>query len=368
MYLNLRKTIFVALCLTLAACGGKKDDKSSEKKVEVISSSGVPVETMVVGASNFEDMIQIQGVVESSSDVTVSSQSAGTLEYVAAVGQFVQKGQVVAQVNASLVQAGIDQARAAIQAADAQLNLANDTFKRQQPLYRDSIISAIEFEGVRTRLAAAQAQKAQTEAALRLSERQLVNTKVYAPFSGTIERRLVEPGSQAAPGTPIVQIVNTGNVKVTGGVSERYAANIGIGTPVTIKIPAMGDGSIIGSVRFVGANVNPASRTFPIEVDVANSDGILKPQMSAQMYIAKETLGNVVVIPETSIIRDEEGTSVFVARMQGAKRTAMRVKISVGPTQEGKTVVLTGLNNGDEVIINGQNNISDGDQVEVVKQ
>ena len=369
----------VMLVSGLSAC--KSGSEKKNENVETLASAAVPVETVVLGSGNFENMIQIPGVVESVNDVTVSAMSAGVLKYVAPVGKFVGAGETVAQVDPALAEASVTQAKAAVESvsamvenAMAQMRLAEDAFRRQEPLYRDSIISAIEFEGVKTRLAAAKAgynqalaQKSQTEAALTLAYKQLSNTRVTAPFSGKIERRLAEPGATASPGLPIVQIVNAGNVKVTGGISERYAATVKMGTPVVVKFPSLGTFETVGSISFVGSVINSASRTFPIEIQVANGGGELKPQMTVEIYVNNETMGNVIVVPETAVIRDEEGTSVFIAKTNGKQKVATRVKVNLGPVQQGKTVVLGGLNVGDELIVNGQNNVSEGDAVDVVK-
>jgi len=382
---NLQKLValpaLLMLVLVFPACNQGNNTASNTQNVEELTSAMIPVETMVAGAGNFDNMIQIPGVVETSSDITVSALSAGILQYVAPVGKYVSAGETVAVVDPAVAEASLAQARAALSAAEAavanaeaQFRLAEDAFRRQEPLYRDSIISAIEFEGVKTRLAAAKAVvnqtnagKAQANAAISLAQKQVSNTRVVAPFSGKIERKLAEVGSTAAPGSPIVQIVNAGNVKITGGVSEKYAATVRLGTNAFVRFPTIGDQETVGVISFVGTNVNPTSRTFPIEIQVANPDGLLKPQMTAQIFVNNETIGNVIIIPETSIIRDEEGTSVFIARPEGRKKVAKRVNISIGPSQEGKTVVYSGLNIGDEVITNGQNNVSEGDFLEIVK-
>ncbi|HCR48379.1 MAG TPA: hypothetical protein DIW24_02040, partial [Bacteroidetes bacterium] len=340
--------VLLMLAFVFSACNqGNKPASNAENSTE-LASAMIPVETLLAGAGNFDNMIQIPGVVETSNDVTVSALSAGILQYVAPVGKYVSAGETVAIVDPAVAEASLSQAKAALSAAEAavanaeaQLRLAEDAFRRQEPLYRDSIISAIAFEGVKTRLAAAKAVvnqtnagKAQTQAAISLAQKQLSNTRVVAPFSGKIERKLAETGSTAAPGSPIVQIVNAGNVKITGGVSEKYAATVKLGTNAFVRFPTLGNQETVGTISFVGTNVNPTSRTFPIEIQVANPDGLLKPQMTAQIFINNETIGNVIVIPETAIMRDEEGTSVFIAKPEGRKKVAKRVSISIGPSQE----------------------------------
>src|SRR5690606_5815600 len=139
-------------------------------------------------------------------------------------------------------------------------DLAADNLKRQEPLYRDSVISALEFENVRAGHNQAQAQLSQAKAALAQAQQQLRNTSVTAPFSGVVEERLVEKGEQVMPGTPVVRIVNTNLVKITAGVPERYAGDIEIGTPVQVDLASAGIGKRNGRVSFVGSAIDPQSR------------------------------------------------------------------------------------------------------------
>src|SRR5690606_29409213 len=133
--------------------------------------TAVPVEVVAVEPAPFEDVIELTGSVEAPADATLGAEAAGTLTYLAPLGAFVRAGATVAQVNPSLAQAQVAQAQAAVEgaeaqqrAAQAQLELAQDQYDRQEPLYRDSIISALEFQGVQTQLASARAQVAQAAA------------------------------------------------------------------------------------------------------------------------------------------------------------------------------------------------------------
>jgi membrane fusion protein (multidrug efflux system) len=313
----------------------------------------------------FQEIIPITGSVMAPSDASLSAQTAGTLTELAAVGTRVESGQVVAQLDDRLIRAGLEQARAALASAESQARLAEETWRRQEPLFQDSIISALEFENVLTQRNQARSTLAQAQAAVAQAEQQLENTLVRAPFAGTVEERFAERGEQVLPGSPIVRVVNTRNLKVTAGVPETYAVDIRRGSGVTLSFRAYTAVDRQATVSFVGSVINPQNRTFQIEIDLDNPDGLLKPAMIADVKLTRRTLSNQMVIPQTAVLRDETGTSVYVVETIAGQTVAQRRSITVGASYEGQTVVTSGLASGDRVITAGQTSVSDGDQVTV---
>ncbi len=358
-----------AAMLIIAGCSGA--DGAGDAEAAAANAPGtrtVRVETLVLQPSEFEDRIELTGTVEADNDAILSAQTAGTVVNLAERGHRVQAGQVVAQLDPAIARAAVEQAEASVAAAQAQFDLAADNLKRQEPLYRDSVISALEFENVRAGHNQAQAQLSQAKAALAQAQQQLRNTSVTAPFSGVVEERLVEKGEQVMPGTPVVRIVNTNLVKITAGVPERYAGDIEIGTPVQVDLASAGIGKRNGRVSFVGSAIDPQSRTFPIEISLENVDARLKPQMVARLYVTRQRVEDAIVVPRTAVLADENGTSVFVATRAGDVVTAERREVVLGAAYGGQAVVQTGLTAGDEVIILGQSNVTQGDALEVVER
>ena len=394
--------------LGLAACNaapGADDAPEAESPAD----RARPVEVIVADPALFEDTIELTGTVDARNDALLSPDVPGTLTYVAEVGTFVRAGQTIAQVRATAQQAGVSQARAQVatsqagiaqaeagleaaraqrQAAQAQLDLAQDQYRRQYPLYRDSILSALEFRGVESQLAnaragvaqadagiaqaqgqlrAARAQTSAANAGVQSAQTQLANTRVVAPFSGVVEQRLQEPGELASPGQPVVRLVGAGNVKVTAGVPERYAGEIEQGTQVRVTPNAYAAEARGGRVTFVGAAIDTQSRTFPVEVAVENADRSLKPSMVVRLDVTRDVLENVIVVPTEAVVRDERGTSVFVVARDSAGSVASRRVVELGPNA-GETVVLrSGVEAGDQIIVSGAGDIAEGERVRVTE-
>ncbi|SHK20711.1 efflux RND transporter periplasmic adaptor subunit [Rhodothermus profundi] len=327
----------------------------------------VRVELLELRPARFVDWIEVTGTVEAEHDATLSAQASGTVEYLAPLGSQVAAGAVLARLDQTLARAALKQAEAQLASARAAYELALDNFRRQEPLFRDSIISALEFENVRTQRDQAAAQLRLAEAAVEQARKQLAHTVIQAPFAGTVEAHFVDVGEQIAMGQPVLRLVNLHRVKVRAGVPERYARDIRVGTPVALHFQAYGLPARQATVSFVGNTIDPANRTFPIEVHLDNPDGQLKPEMVVRVRLARQVLDHVAVIPLPAVLRDETGTSVFVADTTADGLVARQRYITLGPSAEGLVVVTQGLRFGERVVVLGQNDLSDGDLLEVLQ-
>ncbi len=392
--MSLRITVlllFVGLAFTLAACGSGTEE--SAENDAAAGALGVPVDVLIAEPALFEDIIELTGSVDAPDDATVGAEASGTITYLAPLGAYVGAGGTIAQVNPSMAQAAVSSARAGVtqaqagvraaqaqkQAAQAQLELAEDQHRRQEPLFRDSILSALEFRSVQTQLAAATAQVAQADASiaqaqgavrqaqagLQQAQTSYANTRVSTPFGGTVEAHLVDRGETVGPGTPVARVVSGGGYRVTAGVPERYATDIENGTPVRIQTSAGGGEPLGGRVVFSGRAVDPASRTFPVEIALSDPDSRLRPEMVVRLSISRDVLQDVVALPLNAILRDERGTSVFVVTQADEGMIAERRPVELGPSANGRTVISSGLEAGDTVIVSGQNGLDEGALVRI---
>lgn len=358
----------VGFTLFISGCAGVDGaDTQSTLNNNGTSRRSVQVETLVLQPTTFEDVIELTGTVEALNDATLSAQSAGSVTSLLALGRTVRAGQTVAQLDPGIMQAAVQQAEAMVSVAQAQFDLTEDVLNRQRPLFRDSVISALEFENVRAQYNQAEAQLKQVKAALTQAEKQLNNTRVTTPFTGTVEAHFVEVGEQVMPGTPVVRVINTSRVKVTVGVPERYAGDITSGTSLQIDFKAYRGEVYSGKVTFVGNAISPQNRTFPIEIELDNRESTLKPEMIANLYVVREQYKDVLVIPRAAVIRDEEGHSVFVVSRNGSDTYAESHMVTLGPAY-GEHVIVSGVEAGTEVVVLGQNTLAEGDLVQIVRQ
>lgn len=326
------------------------------------------VETLLLERQSFDDVIEVTGTIEALDDAALSAQASGTLVSVEELGTRVSAGETVAQINPREARAAVEQAQAQVESAEAQYELAEDSYQRQEPLYRDSIISAAEFESVRSERAQARAALAQARASLSQAEEQLANTRIVTPFDGTVEERLMEPGEQVSPADLVVRVVNTERVRVQAGVPERYVNDLEVGTRVRVRARSAALDERTGRIIFVGNTINPESRTFPIEVEISNEDGRLKPEMVVNLFVTREEIDDALVIPRSAVSRDEEGLDVYTVTHQDSFAVVDIQPITLGPTSGNRAVVRSGLDAGQEVVVVGQTDVAEGDTVDVVQR
>lgn len=341
------------LIVSTAGCSDGEVSAGTEADAEASQPSLTRVETLELSPTAFEDVVTLTGSVEALNDATLSAQASGTITRLANRGEQIRSGGRVAQVDPREEQASLDQLQ-------AQFDLAEDQLERQRPLYRDSIISAIEFEQI-------QSEYNRTKAALAEARQRVEKTRVTSPFGGVVEERFVERGEQVSPGTPIARVVNTERVRVRAGVPERYANDIRPGTTVRLDFRRYGGEVRTSEVTFAGRVISTDTRTFPIEVELDNADGRLKPEMVASVRITRSKIPDALVIPRISVVRDELGTHVFVATPSGDAQVVEKRDIVVGPSFGERAVVESGVEAGELVIVAGQNNVAPGDSVKVTE-
>lgn len=316
----------------------------------------------------FVDRLNVNGTVLTSRDVVLSAQVEGTLLRVAALGERIPKGGLVAQLDPELAEASLAQAQASQQVARAQYMLAKQNYDRQQPLFEREVISPLEFERLTSQLQQTEAALAQAQAGVRQAQERLGRTRVVAPFTGTVEERYAEAGEQVNPSSRIARLVNTERVRVRGAVPERYAQDIKVGQLAQVRFSAYGIPPREAPVTFVGRAIDPGTRTFPVEVELGNPEGALKPEMVARLRLERATLEKAMAVPQNAVLTDDRGESVFVIRRDGEVTTVERRRVETGLRSEGSVVIEEGLSEGDLVVVVGQTNINTSDRVEVQRR
>ena len=207
---HLSHSFWLLALAALVMIGCNNADGSDSEAESATTQRQIRVETLLLEPSRFEDVIELTGTVEALNDAALSAQASGTVEYLADLGTALSRGGVVARLDQGQVRAAVQQAEAQVEAAQAQFDLAQDNFQRQEPRYRDSIISALEFENVRAQRNQARASLRQAEAALAQAQERLDDTVIRAPFAGIVEERFIEAGEQIVPGQRVARVVSTG--------------------------------------------------------------------------------------------------------------------------------------------------------------
>ena len=344
---------FPALALIIfAGCGAPNGDEATDATETTTRERIVAVETMTVEQVRFEDRIRINGNVSAFEDAMISVETPGQVLFVAERGTNVKKGDIILRLDDRLLKANYE-------ATKTGYDLALDAYNRQNALYADSVISTMQY-------LQAKAQKDQAASQLTAIEKQLEDAALKAPFSGRIEEKLTSEGQFVGPGTPVLRLVNTSQVKISGGVPERYAGIIKAGSEVEVQFRSYGIESRTAKIRFAGNLINPDSRTFPVEIVLDNTDGSIKPSMVVEMRVMRSELEESMIVPRTAVIRNDEGLSIFVVTNENGSFKATQQTVTLSLSSGDYVVVESGLNPGDQVVTAGFTNLSNGDLVNII--
>ena len=303
----------------------------------------------------FNHFVELQGNVSTKKNLVIYPEFSGTLTRVyVKEGQNVTKGQLLATID----DGGLSQQLAQLK---IQVELAKTTFERQKRLWDQKIGSEIQY------LQAKATYEGQQQAVNQLQQ-QVGKTSVRAPFSGTIDDVITEQGSVVAPGqSQLFRIVNLDNMYIETDVPERYISNVTPGKDVKVEFPVLGT-SLDAKIRQAGNFINPANRTFKIEVAVPNKNNIIKPNLTAKIKINDYTNAKAILIPQSIISENAEGQQYVytITDKSQHKAKAKRVIISTGKTQGDFIEVLSGLVNGTEIIEEGARSVKDGQEVKIL--
>ncbi|WP_430928338.1 efflux RND transporter periplasmic adaptor subunit [Polaribacter marinivivus] len=380
-----------AIILVLSSCGGQKEqslsdviaskdlaqirEKKSEldNKMQQISAEikllnteieildtlkRVPLVTAIKLKNEvFTHFLELQGNVTTKQNVLIYPEVAGTLEKVfVKEGQKVSKGQALGRID----NGGLEQQVAQLEATTA---LAKTTFERQKRLWDEKIGSEIQYLQTKTNYEASKNQLAQLK-------KQIDKFTIRAPFSGVIDDVIKDQGTVVAPGpgAEIFRIVNLSNMFIEADIPESYITDVTIGKYVEIDFPVLGK-SLETKVRQTGNFINPANRTFKIEVGVPNNDRSIKPNLTAKLKINDYTNAEAILIPQSIISENANGEQyVYVIKnLNNDKGIATQTVVKTGKTQGDVIEILEGVTSGDVLIEAGARSVKNGQEVKISK-
>lgn len=371
-------TIIIAAILALASCGGEKslEDRKAEleaKKVELTKlenevakmqeallaedpsiaeeEPGILVAVKELNPQKFSHHFSVNGSIEAVEMANVSPEQGGQIKSILVKdGDKVSAGQMLAKLNTSVIQKNLDEIENGIQ-------LAQTVYDRQASLWEQKIGSEMQYLQAKNNLESLQKKKETLLAQMNMSA-------ITAPFSGVVDVVHQKVGELASPGMPILTLVNMSEMKVKADVSENYVKAVRKGEEVEVEFPSFGM-KTTAPIRSVSNIINPANRSFKVEVLIPNTTGMLKPNGIATLTIKDFEADNAMVVPAISIGKDAKGDFLFVISDEEGKKKAIKKYVNTGRTSEGQTMVTEGLSTGDRVVVEGYNEIANGDIVRI---
>ncbi len=311
------------------------------------------VTTATVSRSDFASYVVLQGAVMAEDLVDATAEVGGRiLQLQVKEGDAIRRGQLIATVDVE----AFEKQKEEVQTA---LNLAVDVYDRQKRLWDQNIGSELQYLQAKN-------NKERLEKSLASIDLQLSKNKVYAPIGGVVERLILQAGELAAPGVPIVQILNTGQLKIAADVPENYVRAVKRGERVDVAVPALGIEKNL-PVSLIGKTVDPANRTFKVEVKLPN-DPDLKPNLLAEMKIREYLEEDVIVISMDKVQQEVSGQRYVYVVDEGEEGTVARKKyVTIGESYDGSVVITEGLSGGEMLILEGARGLADGQAIRVTE-
>ena len=317
-------------------------------EVEEQSQPSVPVRTQVVAMSEYRDVIEALGTAQANETVEITSQTQDIVEAIYFdSGDRVEKGQLLAELNARKEVARVQQLQFSLNEAQRQLD-------RLTSLRRQNAASQQQVEEQHVEVNRLQAE-------LEVAEATLAEMKIYAPFTGRVGIREVSPGALVAPGDTFTTLDDISPIKVDFSVPERYFASLAVDQEVIARNRAYPGEQFRGRITSIDSRIDPVTRSVRVRAKLANDDERLRPGMLLQITLLR-SIDEALILPEKALLPIQNRQYVFVLTPDNR---AKQVEVSIGRRKPGVVEITQGLKPGDEVIVEGLVRLRDGIPVDV---
>jgi membrane fusion protein, multidrug efflux system len=323
---------------------GQKDEQSGDEDL-------IPVEVTTVQRGNISDFILLSSNLETEVMADVFSRIQGIVEKIhKEEGDYVEKGETLLTLEAQ-------EYVLAEQRANVEYQQELSNYKRLEAMHAKNLLSDDEFE--RARFAMESAKISWEEAKLNLDY-----THIKSPISGHIGERLAKIGERIQPTDRLFSVVNNSQVIAVVYVPEKNLNKLEINQKALIHSDNLGDEVFEGWIKRISPVVDPASGTFKVTVGVKNKENRLRPGMFVNVEIIIETHNNVVLIPKTAVVYENEYMNVFVVR----DSMAYKIRLQPGFEDNQKVESLGDIKEGDKIIVVGQSGMKDETPVKIVTE
>ncbi|WEK70928.1 MAG: efflux RND transporter periplasmic adaptor subunit [Candidatus Chryseobacterium colombiense] len=353
----MKKTlIYIIVAAVLVGLAAYKIVSNKEKQTQEVKEVAkqvdkINVNVITVTRENIDTDYSANGTFIPKQEMNQSSEISGRIVSVLVKeGSRVSAGQTLATIKRDAIEVDVTQ---------AQNNLQNAIIdnQRYENAYKTGGVTKQQLDNSRLQLKNAQA-------AVKAQSVKVNDTNIRAGISGTINKKMVEPGTVVSPGTSMFEIVNINSLKLSVLVDESQVGKIGLGQEVAINVNVLPGESFSGRITFI-APKSDASLNFPVEIEVQNR-GNLKAGMYATA-IFKTNHGaetqNMLTVPAEAFVNGVSSGQLFIVNNGVAKL----IKVQTGKVYGDKVQVLSGLNGGEQVVTSGQINLDNGSKINIVK-
>jgi len=358
------------LLSALSGCGGKKHEAGTGDTQAVVAAKDITM--LTARSATVAETAELSGTVRAGVSAVVAARIPGMVAALRVQeGDRVAKGQVVALLDAqetvasaAMASAGIEEARRAVNEAQARRQLANSTFGRYERLFNEQAVTRQEFETRQSEkemanqgLARAEARLNQARESSRAAASMAGYTRITAPVTGIVTSRKVDVGTNVFPAQPLMTIENEGSYQLELTAPESLALSLKPGLAVRVSLDALKE-PWDARIAEVVPTTDPGSRTFIAKIPL-NRPGI-RSGLFGRGTVALETRATSMLLPRKALVEHGGLTSVWVVLQDN--RIRMRL-VKVGRITDDKAEILSGVQHGERVVVSGLDKVSEGAMV-----
>lgn len=373
--------LIIAVAVLMGACEGNSDVEKLKSKLERIekdiqektieaneleeqiasldpefaqqTDQSVLIKSQGVSPQDFKHKIQVQGEVASRKNITMGAETMGRVTQINVTsGDMVKRNQLLVKMDASTTENSIKELKTA-------LELATTIYKKQKNLWEQKIGTEVQYLEAKNR-------KETLERQLATAQSQLDMADLKAPFDGRINDVNINIGEMVQPGMPVLSMVSQEEMYLKSDVSEEYINDFDQGDSVEVFLPSIKKSfkTVVSAVSYV---INPANRTFQLEVKVNEFVDQLKPNQFARLTLVDYENQNAIVVPSNIVQQDNIGDFVYIVRTEDNQKKAVKARVERGKSYDGKTEILKGVKSGDTIISEGYREAVNGIAVRLAK-
>ncbi len=338
--MNVRTIIYVAAAVMAVSCGN-----NNSKTAEQPQAAEVRLPNVTIMAASYKDVPQSDvytANVEAYAKNNIAPQSPSRIQKIyVEVGDFVRAGQIVAKMD----EVSLNQSK---------LSMANDSleYSRIKKLYEQGGVSKSDFDAMELKYNVTRSQY----------QNLLENTILRSPVSGVITARNYDQGDMYG-GSPIYVVEQITPVKLYVGISEMDYTRVKKNDTVTLTADALPGKTFTGRIARIYPTIDAATHTFTAEVNVANSDRLLRPGMYARVTVNFGS-NHSIVVPDDCVVK-QQGSGVRSVFVLQADNTVKEIVVTLGRHFGTEYEILSGVAEGDKVVVKGQASLKNGSKVNV---
>ena len=365
MTLHRKTGMFVAaagLCLLIAAGACRKGADRSEAREEYLAAA--PVKAVRAARDTISERLKYTGTVEARKSITITPDVGGKIARIyVQEGDRVSRGQILAELETEALRLQLKQAEAGTAVAEAGFNDALKNKERMDRLLKENAVSNQQHEKVQLAYEAAEAQRRQAQAALSLARHALDVSIMRAPFDGIVSSKNAEVGDVInpmmgglGPSSGVLTIVDFTQIKIVVDVVQADVLRLHKGQTAFLAVSYAPAASFPGEITVVNPAADPMTKKFRVEVTADNLEGIVRPGTFGEIFFEVTTHENALVVPQRAVM---ENAYVFVIE----NNRAVKRPVSLGLENSHRVEILSGLTEGEWVIVEGNFGLEEGTPV-----